>query len=1423
MKVLSELFAMEKAGLFQEALDQIRLIFLGASGETLQRSVNLELLERRLRGRLLIREGGMSVSLTQPECLYPSTGTTQILNRTVPEELPTCQVLTTAVQESPPTRFSRLSPEVDGWTREFSHGSIDCQIIGEGYVTVFRVTAGRDYLSKQIELLPDFEYVVSIECAGLSGNPRDILAVLCPEPLEGNTVLSSHFIHGSGWYTVAFKTGSAQTLARLRVGVGVTAPCESAAEIQIKQVEITFQKGAKNNRTFLDEYLHKYIDPELLLPPLVGIGNDYGHITDKRNLIIAKAGWEELTISIIVPVTGNIDLLDKTLASICAQTYPKKLIEVVIIDDGSNEDIGEIFLKYAKKLNLYWARLSQHQPGLAAAKNMGAKASRSDVLYFIDSETILTPTIIKDVMSYYHATNNIAILTDQRLASDIELTQSKVLRKKCRSADKETSNQREKYSDVLPLNNKMCEDWYLPHLEKTDWLKNDDNPFLCLGCGQFAVSREAYVTAGGFEESFEEPKDEDIEFAYRLMTNGSYFIPLHENLAFHQKDDKNVKVLGERFARNINPSTQLQERCPHFLTREYESGKQYKVPQISVYVPAYNTGNYIRQAIQSVLDQTYNDYEIVVVDDGSTDNTWEVLKANFGDSQRIHLHQKGNGGIGSASNFALRRCRGYLVVQLDSDDVLDKNALAFVADFFRRNPQIDCIYSKFDLIDKNGNYLKSGWAPPKFDRYESLVGMNIPHMRCFKRSMYSRSGGFDERIENAVDYDFYLKMSNVARISHLNEVLYQYRIHRAQTSTAKRAIQAMNHVVVVNKYLQSLGLDDFVAEKLDPTDLHANYIYRKGGFFANTVSNKTFTQVVLPAGLPLDKPSVTGNDYSYIQDFVREYYKNHKAEYSQSISIVIPVYNRAERLSRCLAGLFHQTYPRNLMELVVVDDGSSDGVLEVIKKYQKYFQLKYIKQADDGYRLSAARNLGIRSASHQNINIIDCDLIPLPNFIESFMQYLHHFDNVVLLGHQRFIDPTGTSDDDILGDVRVLNSFDDIVAENTTMAVNGKEEGPTRDWRYALYEQTDTLRTDEFPYRAFSSGHVAYKKEAIERAGYYDEEFNIWGCEDNEAGYRLYNQGYVFIPVLEAIDLHQEPPTGKNETDREKDRLISREMLKAKCPAVRDWFGTPYKRKTGDVPLISICIPVFNCVEYVQSAIDSALLQTFTDIEVIVFDDCSTDGSYELVKDMNSENHAVRILKGAERRNVTFARNELLRAARGEFVGFLDADDIMESTCLAECLNAFRGKPGIGLVCTGYSKIDERGAPLGAGWTPPDFTRQGMLFGNIFTHFRMFRIRDWHRSAKWSKEEIEDIFYGEDWDLCLKLSEVTEFARVDKPLYRYRVRSTSITRSNNNRALAKQTRLIARSILKRRAIEGIGVDSTYPDTHPHMLGYYRMF
>ncbi|MEO0814929.1 MAG: glycosyltransferase, partial [Myxococcota bacterium] len=103
-----------------------------------------------------------------------------------------------------------------------------------------------------------------------------------------------------------------------------------------------------------------------------------------------------------------------------------------------------------------------------------------------------------------------------------------------------------------------------------------------------------------------------------------------------------------------------------------------------------------------------------------------------------------------------------------------------------------------------------------------------------------------------------------------------------------------------------------------------------------------------------------------------------------TVTVVVPVYNRKEALGRTLAGLAHQNYPDERYEVVVADDGSADAPESLAELFNAHLNLRFLRQEDQGYRLSAARNLGIRSSDSELVVSLDCDMIPLPGLLRAY-------------------------------------------------------------------------------------------------------------------------------------------------------------------------------------------------------------------------------------------------------------------------------------------------------------------------------------------------------------------------------------------------------------------------------------------------------
>ena len=178
-------------------------------------------------------------------------------------------------------------------------------------------------------------------------------------------------------------------------------------------------------------------------------------------------------------------------------------------------------------------------------------------------------------------------------------------------------------------------------------------------------------------------------------------------------------------------------------------------------MPAYNVAAYIGAAIESVQAQTFGDWELLVVNDGSTDETYEIVRRLAAGDERIRLLTKSNGGISTARNTALAVSRGEYIAILDSDDLWEPIYLAEQLAVFARQPEIDIVTSNgWYLGSRQNGHLARPFpdARPQPTLQTILADeTSIFIMSMFRRRVYQTVGGFDETLRTNEDYDYWLR------------------------------------------------------------------------------------------------------------------------------------------------------------------------------------------------------------------------------------------------------------------------------------------------------------------------------------------------------------------------------------------------------------------------------------------------------------------------------------------------------------------------------------------------------------------------------------------------------------------------------------------------------------------------------------------
>jgi glycosyltransferase involved in cell wall biosynthesis len=232
-------------------------------------------------------------------------------------------------------------------------------------------------------------------------------------------------------------------------------------------------------------------------------------------------------------------------------------------------------------------------------------------------------------------------------------------------------------------------------------------------------------------------------------------------------------------------------------------------------------------------------------------------------------------------------------------------------------------------------------------------------------------------------------------------------------------------------------------------------------------------------------------------------------------------------------------------------------------------------------------------------------------------------------------------------------------------------------------------------------------------------------------------------------------------------------------------------------PTIALLIVNYNGARYLRDALDSALTQTYTDFELLVWDDGSTDHSVDIAQTYARQDHRVRVV-AADHHGVAAARQAAITQTTGAYLGWLDSDDLLASTALEETARVLDAHPETGLVYTDYLEIDAAGNLHGYGdRCRMPYTKELLLLGFMTFHFRLLR-----RAVLEQVGGITTAYpYAYDYDLCLRLSEVTTVRRLRKPLYYYRRHDDAISSQKQHEQKRDAYRAIFAALQRRGFVE----------------------
>ena len=746
-------------------------------------------------------------------------------------------------------------------------------------------------------------------------------------------------------------------------------------------------------------------------------------------------------------------------------------------------------------------------------------------------------------------------------------------------------------------------------------------------------------------------------------------------------------------------------------------------PKVSVIMPCYNTAAYLRQALDSVINQTLKDIEIICVNDGSTDNTLDIIKEYASKDNRIVVIDGPNGGYGKAMNKGLDAATGEYIGILEPDDYLKldmyevqykiakENNLDFVkADFYR------FIGDNYDYnhLSKNPNDYNVICKP--IEKLETFLFIMNTWSGIYRRDFIERFNIRHHETPGASFQDngfFFQTFCFAERAMFLDKPFYMNRRDNPNSSVKSKAkVYCMNEeYTYIKELLIKNNLFDKVKEIYEILKFY-NYM-----FTLTRIDNSFKLQYVLDIADEFRKEQTEYNlSYSFFNqwnkdkmkmlktspvDFFNKYIADNEIPKIPipKISIIIPVYNVELYLEECLNSIINQ--PLKEIEIICINDGSTDNSLNILNKYaKKDKRIKIVNQENKG--VSYARNAGLEKAIGEYVMFIDSDDYIQPNTLHTLYSKIKMQNaDLLVFGGDIFPDdyPEANWAKAVLSPPnKIYETFDKRIIFNERSVrpcpVNKvyssfflKSHGFKFDTSLKLGEDqlfactilphTNKIVFSDLKVYVYRVGRPnsamtennknLYKKldthiNVLNKIAEYWKKISFWDNCKND----FFNWALDFIQIYNIKKLSKE---------RQAELAVSALELFNHLNISFNELSSKSKKNYKDLltcafyeeVIISVIIPVYNVESFLSQCLDSLLNQSLSNIEIICVDDGSTDRSLEILNKYASTNDRIKIL---QQRNMYagIARNNGLKEAKGKYILFLDSDDFFELNMLEKLL-----------------------------------------------------------------------------------------------------------------------------------------------------------
>lgn len=557
-------------------------------------------------------------------------------------------------------------------------------------------------------------------------------------------------------------------------------------------------------------------------------------------------------VSILIPSFNRADLIGQTLDSLLAQTHADW--EAIVIDDNSTDQSLEVLAQYAgRDSRIRFFKRAGSTGGACICRNQALKLARGEYVLFLDCDDLLMPHCLAQRVAAMESEPQLGFGIfpgrvfkqtpgDSLMLWNADTGEDDIDRFLFNDPPWQTSSALIRRSTALATN-----PWNEAAMAWQDWdyylrLLIDRVPYKRFDTPDFYWRApdpgRATIGTHGRTLAHYQSRLKLVKSMHRRLVSMNALTPRRrEGIAWQifliasaiaESGDLRAARTAWKLARKrdcVGSSvdhggslllrlwnrTGLRRRLHHRLKRlspvfdvfrasptHLRTALPYpdQVPIVSVVMTAYNSTRYIESAVQSIQRQTFEDFELIIVDDGSTDNTREIVSKLARYDKRIRLLACDHRGIVPSANEGIGNARGEYLARMDSDDLSMPQRFEWQVSLLRARPEVVLVGGAYQLIDSRGRLLHQ-ITPPLDDQKLQELAMSgrtpiAQPLAMMRREAVDRLGRYHATFEPAEDLDLWLRLGEIGQLACVPQVILKYRMHANSISEVRQEVQAKN-------------------------------------------------------------------------------------------------------------------------------------------------------------------------------------------------------------------------------------------------------------------------------------------------------------------------------------------------------------------------------------------------------------------------------------------------------------------------------------------------------------------------------------------------------------------------------------------------------------------------------------------------------